>query len=235
MSKRSRMHKPKPEWVAFLVVLLWAPVLGMELRKPPDAGISNEQLEKLGRRADDELARRFSDPGNADVRAGLLIRMGAFGNLKRPSPAILNSVKTFVEREVGDCKGHAGLDRTSTIGAALQIIGQRGGAAGLKYLEGWIYDPNVYGRIQCSALKPDDKETTQSELRRDALWGIGRNGTKASLDLLLRIAKDQPPDKYPGSFVGVLNEAITENKLILKEGVDKHFKSDREFFTRRLE
>lgn len=220
--------------VALVACFLAVGIGATSLRRPPDAGIPNQELQKLGGKADEELAKRFEDPSNQIYRPGLLLRMGAFGDLKHPSAPIRSVTEDFVEREVSACAGQVERTRIDTIGSALQIIGQRGGTPGLKYLEGWIYDPSVYDRAKC-VFAGGNPETTQSELRRDALWGIGRNGTRTSLKLLLKIAKDAPVDKYPASFEGVLNEAISENKLILKEGVDKHFTSDREFFSRRLE
>lgn len=220
--------------ILLLCVLLPGVLHGMSVRKPPEAGIADKELEKLGDRADTELTKRFADHSNDAFREGLLMRMGAFGDLSHPNEKMREVLKSFVETEVASCDGQVELDRILRIGLALQVIGQRGGQPGLEYLKSWVWNPAVYGRIKCFSHK-GDAASSHSHLRRNALLGIGRNGTKESLGILEDIAKHPPPDKYPGSFIGVLNGALSENKIILTEGVDKHFKSDRVYFLRRSE
>lgn len=220
---------------AFLFMVALIPGMGnsMELRPPPDAGIPDEELERLGAAADLELAQRFVEPKNSGYRKGILIRMGAFGNLRKPNLPIRKVLVEFVEKEISDCRGEVDEDRIWTLGAALEVIGQRGGPPGLKYLKQWITDSGVYERLKCS--QAGGLEKTRDQVRRRAVTGIGLNGTSTSLQILVEMAKHPPNVKYPGSFRGVLETAISENRLILQEGVDKHFKSDRKFFVRRVQ
>lgn len=209
------------------------PALAMEMSPPPDAGISNEELQKLGRRADVVLAKKFATDTN--FRRGILIRMGSFGDLAKPSPLIRAQLISFVEHEFTRRDSKLDADGALTIGMALEVIGQRGGSEGIKYLSDWIYDSRVYGRTGSFSIQPERAIRALSELRRNALRGIGRNGTKESLELLSKIAGEHPKDIFEGSFIGVLNAAMAENRLILKEGKAKHFKSDLVYFTRRTE
>lgn len=198
-----------------------------DLAPPAAAGISFEELLKLGDHADAELIKRFSDPRNEQHRQGLLQRMAAFGNLKKPNPRILSGLKSFVEHEVTACTGQVASDRIWMIGSALELIGQRGGAAGAEYLKSWIKDESVYGRIKCFS---ETRAVTDSQenLRKRALMGLGWSGTKDSLEFLSSVARHPPVVKFPGSLMGVINTAIAINTEIQKNGIENVVKFNRD-------
>ncbi len=196
-----------------------------DLAPPAAAGISFEELIKLGPRADSELIKRFSDPRNEQYRQGLLQRMSTFGDLKKPNPRIFAGLKSFVEQEATTCTGPSG--RIWMIGSALELIGQRGGAPGVQYLKTWVKDESVYGRIKCFAQTRAAADT-QEQLRTRALMGLGWSGSEEAMEFLSWIGSHPPVVKFPGSFMGVLNTAVSVNTKVQKDGIESAVKASRD-------
>lgn len=194
---------------------------------PPDAGISDDELEKLGPSVDSELIRRFDGTNGEKFRRGLLFRMRLYGDLKKPNAKVFSVLKGYIESEASTCKGEVSLQRIFNIGDALQVAGQRGGSLAVDYLRTWIEDKSVYGRIHCFNHARSE-EDVQEQLRRSAIAGLGYSGDKSGLDFLRALANNPPKVKYSGSLLDAVNSAILRFESIQKHGIEKHFQSSRE-------
>ena len=193
-----------------------------EFPMPKDPGISDQELEKLGNAADAELVRRFDDPTKRKFQPGLLERMLLFGDLEHPSPAIGKSVIAFVENSVASCSGEVPFGRIFEIQAAFDVIGSRGGSAGLKYLQSWVSDGNIFERVKCYS-KNFPTANVQQHLRGMAVRAIGFQGSDDAARYLASLTKN-PPDVEPsGTFPNIINAVISANSQIQKEGRRKHW------------
>ncbi len=192
----------------------WAP--------PPEAGIADNALQALGNKAEAVLLNRFADPANEKFREGLIYRMRVYGDIARPSEAVRKQLHDYVEAEVISCQGTVDFKRLYLIGSALEVIGQRGGPEGIKYLEKWVANDSFSTRINCYP-RGRTSEYSSELLQWSAVIGLGLSADKNALTFLHQTAKNPPKVKYPGSLMGVINRAIAENTEIQKVGIRKFY------------
>lgn len=198
-----------------------------ETPPPPDAGISDDALGKMGPAADGELLNRFLDSKNKRFRKGLILRMRLYGNLEHPNPALAKALRDAIEKEVAACKGTVTNQELLNLGSMLEVLGQRGGQPAIEYLEKWAGDPAISGRLKC-AYPGGVAEDAQEQVRLSALLGLALSGDSHAVAYLEEMRKNPPKVKYPGSFNGMLDRAIYEGKKIQSEGIRKHYSVDRD-------
>jgi len=192
---------------------------------PPDAGISDTELQSMGPNAEGELLRRFADSNNEKHKEGLLHRMRLYGDLAHPSEPVRKQMNDYVETEISSCQGPVDSKRLLLMASALEVLGQRGGPEGIKYLEKWISDDSFSARVNCY---PSGKASDYSRdyLIWSAVIGLGLSGDKTALTFLKKTTQNPPKVKYPGSLMGVLNRAVAENVKMQKVGARKFYQGD---------
>jgi hypothetical protein len=179
----------------------------------------------MGASAENELLRRFVDSNNEKYKEGLLHRMRLYGDPARPSEPMRKLLNEYVEAEISSCQGPVDGKRLLIMASALEVLGQRGGPEGIKYLEKWVADDSISSRVNCY---PSGKSSDYSRdyLLWSAVIGLGLSGDKTALAFLSKTAQNPPKVKYPGSLMGVLNRAIAENTKIKKMGARKFYQTD---------
>lgn len=175
---------------------------------PPDSGIPDEYLLRVGRRtAIDLLLRRLEDEGYAEYHEGIVQRIDWFLELSPDSDAI-RALDGFVRR------GLAGDDRTGrvveTACRTLHKIGARGGLQGEKVLETYLSENSPLPRTRNPGFEGRTPRDTIERLSGCAIRGLGLSGTK-SAERILRALQRNPP-----SFFGA-NKRKSDIEAALKD------------------
>jgi hypothetical protein len=188
------------------------------LRAVPDAGVSDEYLVRLGSAAESYLLAQLDDSRNEPYFDGIVFRLGIWGDLDRPNRAITARLKSFVESHRA-CKGVITDSRFFAIGTALTAIGQRGDESEVSYLARWAVGNDFTSKMQCNYSDGSMKQTLLY-FRESALLGLGRNPSKAALGRLLAIKRSPPKTDFPGSYMGALNQALSDRERIQSDGIE---------------
>lgn len=190
----------------------------------PDAGISDEELDKKGDAAEALLLDRLDVDRNEKYYGGILHRLALRGDLKTPNKKLVNRLIRFIDRR-SNCEGEVTSARINSLGTALRIVGQRGGTEAIEYLAKWAATDEPYSRVNCY-YSGSKVAKARDYLRTSAVLGLGLNPTKDARDRLIAIRRNPPKVDYPGSYVGVLDQAIDDNQKIQEMGVDKFYADD---------
>lgn len=195
-----------------------------EVAAPPDAGVTDAYLATLGPMAETDLLDRLDDPKKAKYAEGLIFRLRLHGDVKKPNKRIVDRLKKYVERQA-KLDGAVSKNQIFAIGSALEAIGQRGGDEGTEYLHKWVMDDVFLAAIKIY-YPGGSADWTRDLMRQSAVLGLGLSGSNKSYQMLLEIQKNPPVVSYKGNFMGVLDRAISENRKINKDGIEKMLDPD---------
>lgn len=196
-----------------------------ERARIPDAGVSDEYLVTLGTAAAiSHLLTTLDDPKYEQYSEGILVRLKLYGDLSNPNIQVYEALRKFIELR-SNCEGRVSERTNFTLGTALEVLGQRSGEKGVSYLIAWITSDENINRINCYD-ETADVATVRDRIRRSAVVGLGLSGKQSALAALLEIKATPPKVRYLGSFIGVVDRAISENKIIQKNGVESFYKLD---------
>lgn len=182
---------------------------------PPDAGVSDEELSRLGKKAIDALIDRLQDPRQENHYEGLVHRLNIFAlESNGMDDRIFRALKTFVEKN--SQREDVSFKTVSAMYHGLRAMGYTGGERGVDYLIAWIQQGHK--KVRCRD-KSGNAKANASELRDAAILGLGFSGHPKARNFLEEQAKKQPDVPYKGSFQGAVKDALKYSKEIEKQGV----------------
>lgn len=191
----------------------------------PYAGISDEELADLGPdAAQEKLLSMLEDPRYEKNLDGILLRLQLGGDLSKPNASLTKSLRQMLERHI-PCKGDIGGASINLLSKSLEIIGQRGGEEGFIYLRGWLGPDGKATEFNCRSGK-SDASVIRDRILRSIVTGLGLSGRSDAMALLRDLKKSPPPVRFPGSFLGVVNRAISDNRTIQQKGILGVFEED---------
>lgn len=203
--------------LAFLLAIGLSDSASANKQKPaPDVGVPDQQLASLGTGAASFLIERLHDVKNEKYFEGAVDRLKAMGLKSAPDERILLALQSFVE--INSQREQVPFQTVMAMYEALGAMGYVGGPPGVDYLIEWVQTGKYAKKVRCHYGKRDI-EYTASILRDGAVWGLGLSGDSKALKVLEDLATIRSDVPYKGSYLGVLQDAIKENKNLQKTGV----------------
>jgi hypothetical protein len=183
-----------------------------------DAGISDEFLVKQGTSADAVLISRLLNPENEKYFRGLVSRLRwQDETMPRGKKIVSSGLIEFVATN-GAREGKIPADTLYAMHDAMEVIGERGDDADVKYLVDWITTAKYSDQIRCSVNSAGTAGVAE-RLRGGAVTGLGFSGKSSAMAALENMLKNPPAGvNNIRSFIGVVNRAISENQEISRDG-----------------
>lgn len=174
---------------------------------PPDAGVSEEELAKLGDRAVPLLIERLQDQKNEKYFSGIVQRLSATALSSGPDPRIQKAFEAFVSSH--SQRHLVPFQTLMAMHNALRDMGHVGGAEAIGFLIGWVQTGHKKTR---SRDAKGSVEENASELRDAAILGLGLSGDPRGRKFLEDLSEKKPAVPYRGSFMGAVKEALKYSK-----------------------
>ena len=187
-------------------------------------GVPYEEAGRYDGSAVPVLLNMLEDPEEEPHWANIVITLGMIGDERSVDPLI-----GFLSKEEQEPLSHARYTAKSSVPMALgYLVNKSGNKKALAYLKDHVY-PDSWGQDQLKWQSPyhANKEARDQQLSTMAVLGLALSGhpeAKETLREMKKPAKTDAAIKFQAQVGGVVDEALTANEAIAKDGLAGYYR-----------